>query len=595
MRPKTILCLLLMLAMLFSIAACTKKPAETTAASTTQTTKEQETTATTEPTSPYPTYLNLDAYYPLVNEGEDITIKVATTQADGYGTSNPDDYWFFAWIQQKMNLTFEIEMIQGSAWAERKPLMFAGGDLPDLMLCMGLTTSDLVTYGESNKQLLEWSPYVNEELTPELSAWFEYYPKLRASVSCAGGGLYSLPNSARPSDLGGTAARYFINSTWLQEAGIDAPGTLDEFIDMLRAFKELYPDSIPMGGGYGSDSTATASSAPNPCYAIFNALGYITNDPYGLSPAIREDKVVIPAADVNYREFLETMKTLYDEELVSKDLFTTDLTQFNALALEDKFGAMGYVPYLCLPETWGEWESLSPLTSDISSTKQWYNSDFFSTGHYCISADTKFPELLVRLGSWFFSDDGNVFAWGGPQAGSDETLGMCGGWFIDKDKLFRQQDVLDGKYPNNWEYYLNECYPNGGFAGIGNTSGFSLENQETFYNIKWERGGYPEYARPLITTNGDNFFRISQLEKLSDYVTAGYPTKVFFDAETNNRISDLATVINSYVRAETAKFITGTRSLNEFDSYLTELENLGMSEYLKYYVDYYEAYKAKLG
>ena len=172
---------------------------------------------------------------------------------------------------------------------------------------------------------------------------------------------------------------------------------------------------------------------------------------------------------------------------------------------------------------------------------------------------------------------------------------MTGGWFINEDKVFKQQDVLDEKYLNNMEYYLNVCYPNGNFCGIGNTSSFSLENQETFYNIKWERGGYPDYDRPLDPTTGDGFFRISQLEKLSDYVVEGYPTKVFFTDEINTRISDLTTIIKSYVTTETAKFITGQRPLDEFDKYIEELKGIGVDEYLGYYADYYESYKANLG
>ena len=589
---KKLLCMLLSLVMIAAVfAGCAgsgKQSSETQSESSQPSEASQDSGESSEPDSPYPDYLNLDSYYPLVKEGNDITIKVATLQADGYGTSNPDDYWFFAWIQQKMNITFDTTMIPVSSWEERKPLMFAGGDLPDLMLCMGFTTSDLVTYGESSHQLLDWTPYLNEDIMPTLCAWFDYYPTFRAAVSNSNGGMYSLPTSSRESDLGGTAARYFISTKWLEEAGIAAPGTLDEFVDMLREFKTLYPDSIPLGGGYGTN-------APNPCLAVFNALGYITNDPLGISPAIREGQVVIPAADEYYRNFLETMKTLYDEELVSKDMFTMYEDQFKALALENKFGAFGDVPYLYLPDTWNEWESLSPLTSDVNSVKQWYNSDFFRTGQFAINADTAYPELLCRLGDWFFTDDGCVYAWGGPQKDSEETLGMTGGWFINEEKVFKQQDVLDEKYPNNWEYYLNVCYPNGNFAGIGNTSSFSLENQETFYNIKWERGGYPDYARPLDPTTGDGFFRISQLEKLSDYVVEGYPTKVFFTDEINTRISDLTTIIKSYVTTETAKFITGQRPLDDFDKYIEELKGIGVDEYLGYYADYYESYKANLG
>ena len=572
MKFRTFLCLLLALTMIAGMAAVSQ--AEGNA---------------------YPEYLNLEGYYPLVKEGSDITIRVTTLQDDGHGTDNPNDYWFFAWTQKYLGIKMDIEMIPNSAWGERKNLMFAGGDLPDLMLCMGLNTSDLVTYGEANGQLLDWNPYINEDLTPAMVAWFDYYPTMRASVTCAGGGLYSLPNTARPSDFGGTATRFFINYKWLQECGLEEPETLDEFIGMLRAFKAAYPDCIPLAGGYGSDSSATASSAVNPCYPILNALGYVTKDAYGLSPALRDGKVVLPAGDEYYLHFLEIMKMLYDEGLVSQDMFTMDSDQFKALALENKLGAIGEAPIVYYPDTWNEWESLRPLTSEYSDVKQWGNSGYFSIGHFVISADTKYPELLVRMGDWCLTDDGNVFCWGGPQKGVDDDMGLCGGWYIDEDKKFHQQDVDDGKYSGNWDYYINECYPNGGFAQLGNSSGFSLENQETHYSIKWERGGYPNYDRPLVTTNGDNYFRISQLERLSDYVTDVYPGLVFFPEDINTRIGDLKTVINSYVRAETAKFITGARPLDQFNDYLAELESLGLSEYIGYYAEYYEAYKANMG
>ena len=60
---------------------------------------------------------------------------------------------------------------------------------------------------------------------------------------------------------------------------------------------------------------------------------------------------------------------------------------------------------------------------------------------------------------------------------------------------------------------------------------------------------------------------------------------VYFDEETAIQVQDLQTVIRNYVTTETAKFITGARSLDEFDAYLEELEAIGVDEYLQYYKD----------
>ena len=42
----------------------------------------------------------------------------------------------------------------------------------------------------------------------------------------------------------------------------------------------------------------------------------------------------------------------------------------------------------------------------------------------------------------------------------------------------------------------------------------------------------------------------------------------------------------------TAAFVTGNKSIdNDWDAYITELENLGLSDYLAIYQRYYDEYK----
>jgi len=50
---------------------------------------------------------------------------------------------------------------------------------------------------------------------------------------------------------------------------------------------------------------------------------------------------------------------------------------------------------------------------------------------------------------------------------------------------------------------------------------------------------------------------------------------------------ELRSVIDPYIEAEVAKFITGARSLDEFDAFQAELDGLGIDELEGIYVDYY--------
>ena len=85
-------------------------------------------------------------------------------------------------------------------------------------------------------------------------------------------------------------------------------------------------------------------------------------------------------------------------------------------------------------------------------------------------------------------------------------------------------------------------------------------------------------------------FSMFMLPKFAGGATAAYPKYVFLDEEVALEAADLYTVLQNYMQAETAKFVTGLRSLEEFPQYLKELDAMGLQEYLGYYADYYAKY-----
>ena len=88
--------------------------------------------------------------YPLADG--DVTVSVITRRDDVSGT-DIENIWFWQWITQATGINFEVEQVLGSAMEERKSLLFASGDLPDLIYGFGLSTIDLVKYGISPGEL----------------------------------------------------------------------------------------------------------------------------------------------------------------------------------------------------------------------------------------------------------------------------------------------------------------------------------------------------------------------------------------------------------------------------------------------------------
>lgn len=54
-----------------------------------------------------------------------------------------------------------------------------------------------------------------------------------------------------------------------------------------------------------------------------------------------------------------------------------------------------------------------------------------------------------------------------------------------------------------------------------------------------------------------------------------------YTEEENNTISEIQTNIMEYVNGQLAEFVTGNRSLDEWDQYLADIENMGLQTWLE--------------
>lgn len=114
--------------------------------------------------------------WPIVKDGEKLTVSVATKRSEQYG-KDPDQQWFWIWSETYSGIDFEVDQILSTAVDERKSLMFASGDLPDLLFGINLDTSELVRYGMGEGMLLDLTPYITPEIMPNLCKWIEAYPE----------------------------------------------------------------------------------------------------------------------------------------------------------------------------------------------------------------------------------------------------------------------------------------------------------------------------------------------------------------------------------------------------------------------------------
>lgn len=539
-----------------------------------------------------PEWLNNSGDLPIVEEGTEKTLKIAVKM--GVDSGNPEDMWFYKFIENAMNIKLEVTKFTDENRSEFLSLTFADNDLPDIIIGGGLTSTELVTYGAVEGQLMDLAPYVNETYMPNLAKTYEEHPEYKSAVTDSDGHIWSLGYINDPTDKG-QIPRGFLNYDWLEQLGLEVPTTLDEFVDALRQFKTLGNDIIPLGGSYTSN---------NPCLTILTAYGYNTTDPTGMTIALRNGKVVLPVADREaYGEYLKTMNTLYSEGLMDPDFFTTDSTTSNAIISAGRNGFIAQAPGVYLSDS-SAWWGFAPLTSEYQETQMWpASTTSVNAGNFVVSAECEDPELAAAFADWFFEATGQNYEMSGNGPASTQTdylYGGVSGFDVDADtKAFTYKDVLDNPnlYSSNGDYVTkNIALWSYKILGMGSTSSTLVREQLLGWPEDTLDDGYPdisamddpsELRKELKDT--DMFFRTALLDTLVPYVETGYPGYVYLDEDTSLRATNLLMVIKEYAEQESAKFITGARSLDELDSYFTELEKLGADEYVQIYQDYYDS------
>ena len=156
----------------------------------------------------------------------------------------------------------------------------------------------------------------------------------------------------------------FINETHLKELGKEKPKTLDEMVDVLYAFKQTHPDLTPVG--------ASASGSDLRDFFL-NSYGYVcegSND-YGMGIALRNGKLLIPAADPTFKDFLTLMNQFYNDSIIYQDYFLLDKDTVGAEQLASRVLLIEDTPPGDDYDSWKNWTASYPLTSEQNSERVW--------------------------------------------------------------------------------------------------------------------------------------------------------------------------------------------------------------------------------
>lgn len=217
-------------------------------------------------------------YYGGYDDMIDATIAIYQRSSQG----NADNIWWWDFCREYFGINFKVTQLTETG--TYKSTAFASGDMPDVFYQLFMSSALVVEQGVTNGNLIALDPYITPEIMPNLSRIYEAYPEYKTTITAGDGHIYSLgiiQNANSP------LMTFYYNQRWLDDAGLAVPTTLDEFTEVMAAFKarEELPENegktvVPLTGDLGNQPRFIA-----------NAFGWVTDSAGYLTAIALKDGV----------------------------------------------------------------------------------------------------------------------------------------------------------------------------------------------------------------------------------------------------------------------------------------------------------------
>lgn len=501
---------------------------------------------------------------PIVEEP--VTYHFMGMQMNNTRPSNLDETDMMKKIAEETNINVEWELIPQASWAEKKNLIVAGGEYPDAFYGPKSLTHDEVQKYGADGVLIDIEGLL-DEYAPNINKIREEDPFYDNFIKSMDGKIYQL---AAFTDQGfDSHISSIINKEWLDKLDLAVPTDTDELYDVLKKFKETdlnengQNDEIPMSFLFqeGDDLNREVKRDFRPIYYAFGSL----DTPFYINIS-DSDEVYFTADKDEWKAATAYMHKLYSEGLIDSEVFTQDRTLLtNKIRTQKNIGV--FFDYrkdnsMILSEDEENFTFIPALKSP-EGDQVWTRAANYSEGSFAITSTCENPELLIR---WI--DYCNQ-----PEYSVQMAFGMFKEEGYDEAEALVPSESSPGKYEVN---SLPEgVEPSDWFMTAPIAQGCSLLTKETAEEYVAEK------ASSVAKTEACEVYRANLSKWPYNYAYK-------FSSEEVSELSLTQTDIVSHILQTQARWITDGGIEEEWDSYLAELDTLGIDRYIDLYKTAFE-------
>ena len=404
-----------------------------------------------------PANVHLDGTLPIVVDNTEMDAMTIVFAQDPLCKVEPTEMKSLKMLAEDTGVKINWVGIPKANYTEQVNLMLASRQLPDVF--WGNIDYSVVTQYMNQEIFLPTEDLI-DKYCPIISSVINSNPEYAALTTYPDGHRYGFPTIVESYGLVLTQGPFLINKTWLDKVGKDVPTTLDEFKDVLIAFRDAgdlngngEADEIPYAVNF-VDSNAYATN--NSLFCLMSCFGETATygDWYPYTKIGDDGKVKFSVLSDAFKQALNFYHDLYKENLLDLDGFSGDgKYQYKLQQNEAMIGAFAtWAPSNDIPvkEVYDQYVALPRLVGPNGKMGSANNrSEVQQPSGFLITTACKYPEIAAAIANYMCI----------PNIAPQINYGVIEDLFtVDENGMlhYRTDDELLNLFHNSFEYMGNQ-------------------------------------------------------------------------------------------------------------------------------------------
>ncbi|WP_168120236.1 extracellular solute-binding protein [Paenibacillus sp. HB172176] len=445
---------------------------------------------------------------------------------------------FYKELEKRTNVSVDFIHPAVGTESEQFNLMIASGKLPDVI------ESNFTSYpggpekAIADKVIIPLNDVI-EQYAPNLKEFLDEHPDMLKEISTDNGTIYAFP--ALGVGHSNVSSGFMLRKDWLDELGLAVPETIDEWTNVLRAFKEKKGVKTPL--------TMTLS----------DFRSERLNGAYGVGASFyqEEGKVKFGPYEDAYKDYLALLNSWYKEGLLDPDFATQDSAAKDAKATNGGAGAFPAYIGSAMGKYLNANKDSDPAYDLVAAQHPVLNKgdepkfftaayDYRGEGSAGITPANTHVEQTAKWLDYLYSAEGDLLKSFGVEG---ETYNLEGDYPKYTDLIVNNPDGLS--IGDAMAKYLRVSSPSPGFVGDDRYT-------EQYYGFDQQKNAVKVFNKYYDNLKDTRMPRVTATD------------------EEGQELSAIMAEVNTYREEMFMQFVMGSAPLSEFDSYKEQLKKMGI-------------------